>query len=76
MIRRIVDWILYLLHIKARDKRPAIEQLLDILPMLFTVGVVVCIVNSFPLPELNWCERILHRLRFMFRRWRTVAIGY
>lgn len=79
MIRRLVDWLLYSLHIKKRPLRKSgIEALSDMIPIIFAVGFVFSIINFFgkDLPPLTLWQRILRKLRSLFTRFRLVIIGY
>ena len=76
MIRIIVDWILYFLHIKEGDKRPALIQLMDLMLVIFVAVTLIGVINSLPSPKINWRKRILSELRFAIWRWRRVIIGY
>ena len=87
MLRRFVNWILVLLHLRDRkEERPALQQLLDLVPVIFTAVILIGFFNSLPKPEpieLAWYRKLLQWFRRLslklFRRinyWHAVVIGY
>ncbi|KKL65812.1 hypothetical protein LCGC14_2151210 [marine sediment metagenome] len=77
MIRRFVEWLLGVLGIKTRIRKPALESLLDLLPIIYAATVVIGIVNWFgPFPKLKWHRRLLRWLSWNLQKTRRVLIGY
>lgn len=79
MLKRIVDWLLYTLHLKKRPVgKSGLETLMDILPYIFAVTLMVDIVNRFNIPklELSWYERALLVVKQSFNKLRVAVVGY
>lgn len=77
MIRRAVDWLLYLLHIKKREEpKSAHEVLIGILPIICACMVIVALVRSLPKEQVALWRRLLRKFRHTFRHWRMVLVGY
>jgi len=76
MIRRFVDWILHILHIKRREPKSALEAILELIPYLLACMVVRFIVNKLDLPSPTLWQRVLFGLRLRLRHWRMVVIGH
>lgn len=58
MIRRLVDWFLYALRIKKRDKRSGIQALMDLAPLLFATFTIMVIVAPFAEEYREWLEKL------------------
>lgn len=78
MIRKLVDWLLYKLHIKSRDGLAAIECVNQLIPILFVVMVLTSIFRSMRgiLPKLPWHAVVWFWIRSYVRRARAIVIGY
>jgi len=79
MIHRIVDWFLYILHLKKRPiGKLAIESLIDILPIVIAAGIIVGAVKSLKLdlPIKPWYKRYWFRIKHTIRHYRMVIVGY
>lgn len=76
MIRKIVDWFAYLLHIKKRIYKPALESILELLPLLIGVGVMVAIIKQFAPFNPPWYMRIFYYIKYRIQYLRMVVIGY
>ena len=79
MLRRITTWVLIKLHLKKRfPSKPAIETLLDLLPLIYVASLIVGAVKWL-CPEgihIPWYRQWWYILRFRLRRLRAVLIGY
>jgi hypothetical protein len=79
MIRRIVDWFLYKLHLKRRISEESDWELANLLPLFYAVVVLVSLFDS--MVERKWYQKLwrwfLYRL-FLFnvRRFRREVVGY
>lgn len=76
MIRQIVDWILYRLHVKIKKEVSALESLISLVPFIFLGLIVIGIVNSMKLPPLSLWQRTMLKFRYCLHHIRTVVIGY
>jgi len=77
MIRRLVEWLLDVLGIKRRVRKPTLECLLDVLPAVYAATVIIRVVKQFgPFPPLPQYRRILYSLKRSLRRTRMVVVGY
>ena len=78
MIRRLVDWLLYMLHIKHRQDKSVIESLEELMPFLYACLVIMGMWKSIKvsLPKLPWYTMAWQWIKFHIQRARTIAIGY
>jgi hypothetical protein len=78
MIRKIVDCILYTLHIKKRVEKPPLEALIDLIPLIVLTGIVMqVVIKLLQIPsKLTWRQKLLLWFKNFPRKFRTIVIGY
>jgi hypothetical protein len=76
MIRRIINWFAYLLHIKKRERKSALDSLLGLLPILVCYAVIRGAVKWVGLPPLPWYLRLIFWIKHRIRYVRAIVIGY
>lgn len=79
MLKKLVDWILYSLHLKERPpKQTAMESLLDLVPTIFAVGCMVMIAKELAphMKPISRRQRFNIKLKMKLRKWRYKFIGY
>ncbi len=76
MIRRLVEWVKYLLG-KRKPSKPAIECLMEIVPMVFASMFVIGLFKSLGIyPKFPWYKRVQLKLRSIFTMFRWKVVGY
>ena len=79
MLHQIITWILIRLHLRKRlPGKPAIETLMDLLPLIYATSIVLGAVKWL-WPEgihIPWYRRWWYWLKAKTRRVRAVVIGY
>ena len=76
MLRRIVNWFGYLLHIKERKELNLLQTLTELLPVIYAAMIVMVGVRVFEPSAVSRHKRLKHRLRHWFSITRAVVIGY
>ncbi len=78
MIRRLVDYILILLHLKKRDTRSALEVLLGVLSTVLCASILIGAfryLNLYP-KRRPWYKRLRNYLHYKLMYTRMRTIGY
>jgi len=77
MIRRLVNWFLYTLHIRERKSISAIVSLVELLPLLTACAVIMHAVVAFgPFPRKSSYKRIMLWVKYHIQHLRRVVVGY
>jgi len=78
MIRRLIEWLLHILHIRRRRKVGALQSLTDLIPMLFCTVALVGLFNWLApfLPDQPWYERVWWSVWYRVQHVRAIIVGY
>lgn len=77
MLRRLIDSVLVRLHIlKASEHKAAIVTLTELLPMIFACAIIMGAVRWLGPVEIPWYRRLWRKVKYSFRRYRALLIGY
>jgi len=81
MLRRFVNWLKYTFRLKKREKKPAVESLLELVPLVMAACIVIGAIRWLA-PELKegpqpslW-SKLIRRVKHIFWLLRIKLIGY